>query len=688
MATASGVEHRSFCRLCTALCGVVVTTVGDEVVRVTGDREHPLSAGYSCPKGRSLGALHHGADRLDRPAQRVGGELVPSTWSEVLDDIGARLADIVASDGPDSVGAFFGSGAAFDGSSKVARKLLHGLGSTSVYSAATVDAPCRPYVAELVTGNPGLYGRAVDFDAATLVLLVGLNPLVSHGHNSAFPNPRARLRAVLDRGELWVADPRRTETAAMATRHLAPRPGTDHVWLAAVIREVLRRGGVHEDRWVARRVDVLAEAVEPYSMDLAAERCDVPLGALHDLVEAIERHRAVSIVAGTGVSMTPSANVTEWLTWALALVTDSLDRPGGTIFNPGFLRSMDGDEWGASSAPAQGYPTSRPDLPRRLNEQPSAAIVDEIEGGNLRALLVLGGNPVTALPQTERVMTALAALDVLIVADVVRTETTALATHVLACAGQLERADLPVTLDATYPAVASQYTAAVVPLGADRRPLWWIAAAIGERLGLQVLPIGRSVDDCSDEIVLAYAARGARVPFEVLRDAPGCVIVGPTETGWVRRVVASHGGFDAAPAALVTQLAGLDDDAKSGALRLVPRRQLRHVNSQLAGDDTADGQRDDAVVLVNVSDAAARGIVDGDAVQVVSKHGAVLATARLDAAVRSGVVSLPHGFGGTNVNLLTTGVVADPLTGMVQFAALEVEVLRMRSRTDGACQPR
>ena len=679
------VEHRTFCRLCTALCGLLVTTDGDRVVRVTGDRAHPISAGYTCPKGRSLGAHHHGSDRLDRPERREVDGLRPVSWTDALDDLGARVTDVVAAHGPDAVGAFFGSGAAFDGTSKVARKLFHALGTRSVYSAATVDAPCRPYVAELVTGNPSLFGRGVDFDHATLVLLVGLNPLVSHGHNAAFPDPRARIRRVLGRGEVWVVDPRRTETAAMATHHLAPRPGTDHVWLAAVVREILRTPTFEPARLLARNVDALVDAVEPFTLEQAAAVCDVPRRDLERLVDAISRHRVLSVVAGTGVSMTPAANVTEWLTWALSIVTGSLDERGGTVLNPGFLRPLDVGAWAASSAPAQGSPASRPDLPRRLNEQPSAAIVDEIEAGHLRALVVLGGNLVTALPQTERVVRALSSLDVLAVADVVRTETTALATHVLPCAGQLERSDLPVNVDATYPAIATQHTWPVVELGADRRPLWWVAASLASRLGLSILPGGRSLDECTDDVVLEHASRRSRLPLAALRATDGCVVHGPVTPGWVRRAVATHGGFDAAPPPLVTQLRELRHTSVDAALRLVPRRQLRHVNSQLVDGPTVGGRHDEPLAILHPGDAAAYGIVDGDEVEITSGHGALVVRARVDASVRRGVVSVPHGFGATNVNRLTTSDVADPLTGMVHYSAIDVRVRKISA--DLPCQP-
>jgi anaerobic selenocysteine-containing dehydrogenase len=133
-------------------------------------------------------------------------------------------------------------------------------------------------------------------------------------------------------------------------------------------------------------------------------------------------------------------------------------------------------------------------------------MLDEIESGNLRALVVFGGNPVSAFPNTERTCRALASLDVLVVLDVVDTDTTALASHVLPCKGQLERADIPFFTDQFNLDFSTQYTDAVVaPIG-DVRSMWWITARIAAVLGTSVMPESLSVDS-DDADVLAYIAR-------------------------------------------------------------------------------------------------------------------------------------------------------------------------------------
>src|SRR5262249_9396115 len=107
MASAEERTVRSFCRLCSAFCGILVDASGDEVLRVRGDPDHPLSRGYTCAKGRALPRLHHHPGRLERPLMRVDGVLQPTSWEVCLDDIGHRLAYTIDRYGPESVGVYF-----------------------------------------------------------------------------------------------------------------------------------------------------------------------------------------------------------------------------------------------------------------------------------------------------------------------------------------------------------------------------------------------------------------------------------------------------------------------------------------------------------------------------------------------------------------------------------------------------
>jgi anaerobic selenocysteine-containing dehydrogenase len=641
---------------------------------VQGDRDHPVSEGYTCPKGRALGELHHHPKRLDGPLLRRNGVLEPVTWDELLDDLAAKLGTTLELHGPAAIGAYFGTAAVFDANLYWAgARFLKKLGSPSKFTSGTIDAPSYPVVRRLMGGVGWLF-HSIDFEETTLLLLLGTNPLVSHNaHMQAFPNPTARIREIARRGEVWVVDARRTETAKLATRHLAPRPGSDYALLAFLIRELLREGA--DSAYLAAhaiRLDELRAAVERFDAQTAAALTGLDADELAGLLRAVRRHGRLSLQTGTGTSMSAAANLTQWLSVALLAVTGSLERPGGVWFNPGFVQGLDQRPGTPDPEPEQG-PPSRPELPRQGGEYPSITMVDEMEAGNLQALFVLGGNLVAALPDAPRVKAALTQTPVVVVSDIQRGDMTELATHVLAAAGPLERADLPHFSDCLAPTLAAQYTPAVVPLGPGRKPSWWPLAALGERLGASILPPGATLETVTDDDLLRLRVRpSARATFDELKAAPTALVDDDRSLGWVERNILPDGRWNLAPEPLLAQLEQVADPAP---LVLIPRRQWRRVNSY-GRDLPSVLEREPAEVLVHPADAADAGVADGDRVAVASAFGRVDGVARVDDSIRRGALSIPHGLADPNVSSLLSGREnVDPLTGMPTYSGVPVTLI-------------
>src|SRR3954452_3095288 len=253
---------------------------------------------------------------------------------------------------------------------------------------------------------------------------------------------------------------------------------------------------------------------------------------------------------------------------------------------------------------AETGPRSRPELPIRWGEYPCAALSDEIEQGYVRGFFSVAGNPVRAFPERERFERALRSLDLLVVSDVVHTETSALATHVLPSTGQLERSDLTHFTDQFQPGVAAQYTPAVVPPGAERRPLWWQFCQLGARLGHDLLPEGLDLETCVDDDLLDRVAARGRSSFQHLVAHPSGVLDESAVYDWVTDTILPSEGWNPAAEALVAQLAAL---ATPPRLVLTPRRQLRVVNSQLTDAAMLPDGTGEVAVLVNPLDAHAAG---------------------------------------------------------------------------------
>ncbi|MBB4614269.1 molybdopterin-containing oxidoreductase family protein [Novosphingobium taihuense] len=661
-------EVKTFCRICNSACGLIADVDDGEVVKLRADRNHPLSGGYSCSKGRNLPAFHRSPRRLLAPKIRRNGEFTTTDWDEALDDLADNLRTIVEQSGVQAIGFFIGAGAFFDGLLYLtARGAAAKMGTPQAYSDQTIDSIPKSIACELVAGSPMALTQP-DFERCRMLLYFGANPLVSHGQATAHSNPTKLLRDVAKRSEVWVVDPRKTETARNATHHLVVRPGSDHAILAYLVREILQDGA--DRAYISSHcqdVEQLAEAVSQFDLARASQATGLGEDSLKDLLAAVRRHGRVAIECGTGVSMSSTGGVVHWLSLALMAITGSLDQEGGVWFNPGFHTQADKRD--IPSAPPEGYvrpgPASRPELSSWIGEYPVAAMPDEIAAGNLRALINLSGGLVQCMPDVARSKAALESLEVLATLDVVETETTQISTHVLPLKAQLERLDASMCLDMISPAVATSYTDVVIPPPPGVRSGWWVLAQIGKRLGYD-LALGVDPDSTSDEEFMAYLTSDSPTSLPEMKEK-GYVQATPAVFGWFLKRIGEVGGWRLAPAPLVEQLATIS--VHDAPLLMISRRLHLHFNSRSNGTKEAGG------IIMNDEDAMEAGLSEGAKAIVRSAHGSVEGIVRIDKTLSRGVMNVPHGFADINANALTSLEHVNKLTGMPTYSALPVTVV-------------
>ena len=657
-------DELTYCRICAAACGVVVTLDGDRVLRVRGDEDHPVSRGYVCSKGRGLAEWHHSPRRLDRP--RLHGRDV--TWDELLTDLARRLDLIIDATGPDAVALYLATGLAYDAAGQVAAsQWLPSIGSRSFLTAVTVDNAPVLVAAELVSGQPML-NPVWDPSVPGLAIFVGTNPVVSHGYGTSLPDPIRYIRAYRGGGgRVWVLDPRRTETAALADAYIPVRPGADVAVLGALANALLEDGADENElreHCDATEVAALRTALAPFTVERAAAIADVDRALIDQLIAEVRAKRGrVAMHCGTGVTMTRDGVLAEWLRWVVLIASGSLDRAGGMHFNRGVVQRL--RRRNPARTPAKlPAPKSRSELPRVVGQIPAVALVDEIEAGNIRALFITGGNPLTAVPQPARLAAALEKLDVLAVVDVADNPLTEIATHVLPATGQLERADITLA-ELTALRSGLQATRPVVEPGADRRPVWWMFAALNRAMG-RTTPGGVNPDDLTDEDylrgVLAHSSLSAD---DVFAAGPRGIDV-PIEYGWGHADLLPEGRWSIAPAPLLERLAAYGDPAPARYV-LAPRREMAWSNSIAYGANPTG-----AVVRMNPAALDGDGLVD-----LATDHGRITTTFLADPTVRAGVVSITHGHPNANPGDLTSGTESvDQLTAMPRVAGLEVNVTR------------
>ena len=670
-------DVQTFCRVCNAMCGLVVTVEDESITKIRGDDSHALSRGYTCPKGRALGGVHHDERRLNVPLTRSTANQEQTSWTSVLDDLADRISTTLTEHGPESVAMYLASGSAFDTAGRrAAERFLTIVGSHQKYTATTIDTPSKPLVAELVGGWSGLT-PIWDHESSKLLLLFGSNPVVSHGHSNAIPDPVRRFREFQANGSsIWVIDPRRTETAALADHHVQLAPGTDWLMLGWLVRELIVRhpaASTLSERTSGH--EELVTSVAGFDDELVTSRCQLPLEALASLRDAILNAGRISALTGTGVSMSATANITEYLLWALHIVTDSYDRPGGMWFNPGYLLQLDTRDLPSSDGTPESGPKSRPDLPRRFGEYPCAALVPEIEAGNITTLIVVGGNPVTALPDIDRTIAALRSLKTLVVIDIFPTETADLATHVLPAVDQLERADLTWLLDSFQLAVAAQLTGPVIKPLAERKPMWWMFGEIADRLGIDLLGHGADAELTTDRSLMQSLIERSRDPNSLEISATVSVHSGAVH-GWVTSRVLPEGKWRLSAPLIANQIALQVADARSKTdetLLLIPSRQLRLMNSQFRELAAPGGSVDE--IVIHASPRAVDALGSPSIATVYNENGQVTAPIVADINLRDDCVTLTHGGREANVCALTSadkGI--DPLSGMVLQSGLAVSL--------------
>ena len=624
------VEQRSYCRICGSGCGIVVHLEDQQVVKIRPDVDHPVSRGYTCPKGRAADIDHHRPERLEVPLIRQSGKLQPTTWEHVLDDLAAKFSAIIEESGPRGVGSFIGGGGFLDASGFYSLlSFLKTIGTPSAYSDMTIDSVAKVVAAEMVTGISGLEPRA-DLQKTKMVIFIGTNPMISHTRTIQMHAPSAAMREMRAHGAaLWTIDPRRTETATRSDGHIAPRPGLDYAVLGHAIRELLINGADFDYlKLHAQGIEKLKVAVERFTLERTSAICGVEQQVLRDFLAAIRKAGRLSVETGTGVTMQRAGNVTQWLSLALMAVTGSLDREGGSWVNPG--RIMRKDKMDFPAAPEEGWnrpgPASRPELRGTHGDYPCAAMPDEIAAGNLRAMAVFGGNLEVCLPQTARSYEALKQLEVLAVFDVNPTRTVDIATHVLPTKDQLERSDMTFVTDSSFPLLVTQYTPALVEPVGKRKAFWWIMSELGKRMDIDFFP-GFDSETATDDAFLQYIlSRFGDIDFAEIKEKR--LVVEPPVIGWVQRIVDQKvGGWRLAPKLLAEQLRGLEaresaDEPRS--LILIPRRQKYHENSRLID------LRDSPQVFMNSRDAQTAGLEEGAMVKIRSVSGEVKRWLKID----------------------------------------------------------
>lgn len=735
------------CRICSAHCGVLATVVDGKLAKVAGDPDNPMFKGYTCAKGRALPAIHNNPGRLLHSQKRQpDGSFAPVAAEQAMDEIAARLHDLIAAHGPRSVAVYLGTnGLPYPASALMANAFTRAIESPMFFTANTIDQPGKQIA---LAAHGHWLGGDVDFTQADSWMLIGTNPLVSKAIGIPGQNPAQNLKAAIERGmRLIVIDPRRSQTAARAALHLQPRPGEDVAIVAAIINHIITEG-LCDDAFLAENVegfDKLAAAVAPFTPEYAARRADIPVHQIVDAAETFASYgeRGGMVNAGTGPNMARHGNLLEYLCLCLTTICGRWQRAGDRVTRPNALMPAFTAK-AQPHAPYDGWGYGERLRVRGLTDavcgMPTAALADEIllEGeGQVKALICVGGNPMAAWPDQRKTERALRSLDLLVTLDTEMSLTSRLADYVIAPMMQMETPAMTQGSELIkyyasgtgIPAAYAQYAPRLVdpPAGSDLTEEWRFFLGLAKRMNLELWFVnffggggGRFMEsapvviqmtgdtELTTEQLFEQMCATARIPLDEVRRHPhGKIfdvdaVVQPRDPDCTARLDVGNDHMLAELAEVLTEGSASARDDAAFPLRLIPRRHNNMMNS--SGTQLAQLNRGKPYnpAYMHPDAIAAAGLCDGAEAVLVSPHDWLPCVVEADDSLRVDVVSMHHAFGGLtdeddefrrrggNVGrLIPTEVDYDPVTGIPRQGNIPVRVEGPRRTLDSvpsACQ--
>jgi anaerobic selenocysteine-containing dehydrogenase len=700
----------TFCRVCHASCPMEVDIVDNRVTAVRGVMDDPLFEGYTCIKGRQIPDQMSDPKRLRAPlVRRPDGTFEETTSVQALDDIAAKLRDIIDTHGARAVASYTGTGGYQNSVAVPAARAFHqGIDSVSFYTSVTIDQPAKGLSMLRLGGWEAGYDSFTDADVH---MAIGYNSMVS----SYAPlgglqgtNPFVVMRRRKEEGmKLIVIDPRRTELASFADIHLQIRPGQDSVLMAGMIRIVLEEGlQDHEfcERWMSQMGELEA-AVSGFTLDVVAERCQLDPDDILAAARMFAAGPRGTAGTGTGPNMAAHSSLSEHMVMTLNTILGRVNRDGDQLEN-GLLLYPETPVRAQATAPrspANGPEARIRDLRGYRGEMPAATLSEEIltpGDGQIRALIVSGGNPAVAFPDHELTMKALDDLELLVVVDYRMTATAEFADYVIAPTLPLERADVPHLMDRWFREPYTNYTEAVLERDGDVLNEWEVFWELASRLGSNLPLPGGSPDMTerpeTDEII-DRSYHDARMPLDEVR-----VNLRTTHPDKRRTVQPAEEGasakFTPAPDDLMAELAEVlaetsntfaGTDVSAFPFRLVSRR-LKHVLNS-TGTELPGLARKGTTnpAYMHSDDVADLGLVDDDIIEISSPKASLWGVVKGSDDVKRGVISMAHSWGGTSLTdekvrdigsptsrLVSTDVGHDPVTGMVVSSAIPVAVAK------------
>ena len=716
---------KTYCRVCEASCGLAVEVEedghGNETIRrIKPDDEHPISRGYACIKGTTLGGIHHDPDRVNYPMKRINGVFQRISWEQAIQEIADRASAIKTRYGANALGHYSGNPSHANFKNILCTgDFIKILGSRNLYASHSIDLNNKFQVAS------DMYGVEIvhpipDFEHIQFFMCIGANPVVSQMSVISVINPLEKMQSIEARGgKVVIVDPRRSETASKVGEHLFIQPGTDAFLLLAMLAVLhfeLNFNVSKVDKFADGAQELLAaakqwtpERVEPITGIAAAD--------IRRIAEEYQKADGAALYMSTGVNMGPFGSIAYWVLQGINYLSGNLDKRGGLLIPEGAL------DW---LGLAQQIIVNDPDIVTAEHgwQQvagcfPITALPEEIlsaQPDHIRALFISEGNPVHSTPHSDWPK-AMESLDLCVSVDIYINETAErYADYVLPATDMLERSDFPLSHLPLQSEPYAQYSTAVLRAKFERREEWQIFGdlllAIGAPLvstkPLLILSRINAVLKClpgnmlltPDHLLKLLLAFGGKASLKQLRAKPEGIKLPPHEPGsFLTKRLKRR--INLAPSRVLNDLPRLTAYAENleqgrsaknaSSLLLIGRRSRKSHNSWMHNNEDIK-QPDSNYVYIHPDDAATRQLSDGDRAKISNGDKFIVLPVSITTDLMKGVIAASHGWGhqdsknrksrrlsGENVNKVIPGGNAhmEPVSGQAIMLGHPVEVVKL-----------
>jgi anaerobic selenocysteine-containing dehydrogenase len=712
----SSVHYRN-CSLSEAICGIEITRDGDRL-NIRGDKDDPFSRGFICPKAVALQDIHFDKDRLRQPVRRTTSGWQSIGWDEAFDEVASNLKGIQAQHGRNAVATYLGNPTVHSyGAILFAPGFLRSLHTRNKFSATSVDQLAHHLAAYLMFGHQ-LIIPIPDVDRTNFLLMFGANPATSNGSMMTAPGMPQRLKDIRARGgKVILIDPRRNETAALVDHHLFIRPGTDALFLLALLHVMFADGLT--DLGTLASFTAGLERISAIVAEFSPERVEAITGIdaeqTRNLAREFANAESAVCYGRIGVSTQEFGGLCQWLINVLNIVTGNLDRPGGAMFTLPAFDPVTAPEGVAPRGSFGRWHSRVRQLPEFAGELPVAVLAEEIltpGPEQIKAFVTHAGNPVLSTPNGRELDRALSSLEFMVSIDFYINETTRHAQIILPPTGPLERGHYDLAFHLLGVRNVAKFSPPLFQTNGETRHDWEIflelqtrmesgaflgrvKRAVGKRflgperildLGLRFGPYGDKFNPFSPGLNLRK-----------LKTSVHGIDLGALRPALPKRLRTPDKRIQLAPEQFVQDVERLRDwERQFGASRsngselfLIGRRHLRSNNSWLHNSERLVNGKLRCTMLMNSKDAARRNLASGQTVLVSSKAGSIQIPIEISDAMMPGVVSIPHGWGhdrkgvqlqvarqhaGQSINDLTDNLAVDALCGTAAFNGTPVTV--------------